>query len=57
VSTNPDVIDNDMESHYVINISDYRTDVMYSEHEVQDFPKQLKHLKITICQNAEKVIH
>jgi hypothetical protein len=33
-----------MESHVVINISEYRAAAMYSETEVQKFPKQLKHL-------------
>jgi hypothetical protein len=37
--TKPDVIIHDTESQVVINIYDYRAAAMYSEPEVQVFPK------------------
>jgi hypothetical protein len=40
----PDVIIHDMKSQAVINISGYRAAAMYSEPDVQMFPKQLKQL-------------
>jgi len=40
-----------MESQVVINISEYRAAAMYSETEVQVFPKQMKQL--TKIQNVK----
>ena len=42
--TKYDVIFHCMESQVVINISEYRGAAIYSESEVQIFPKQLKQL-------------
>jgi len=42
--TNPDVIIQDTETLVVTNISEYRAVAMYSEPEVQVFPKLMKQL-------------
>jgi len=42
--TKADVMINDIEPQMLINISQYRAVVMYSENEVQVFPKQFKQL-------------
>jgi len=42
--TKPDVMIQDTDSQVVTNISEYRAAAIYSEHEVQIFPKQLKQL-------------
>jgi hypothetical protein len=56
--TKPNVIIHDMESQVVINISEHRDSAMYSEPEVQVFPKLLKHLtKLHIFNKRETVIH
>ena len=51
MNTKPDVLIHHMESQVVINISEYRAAAMYSETEVQVFPKQLKQL--TKIQNVK----
>jgi hypothetical protein len=43
--TKPDFLIYDAEENAVINTSEYRAAAMYSEPEVQVFPKQLKQLK------------
>jgi hypothetical protein len=42
--TKPDINIHDMESQVVINISEYRAAAMYSDTDVQVFPKQLKQM-------------
>jgi len=49
--TKPNVLSHHMESQVVINISEYRAAAMYSETEVQVFPKQMKQL--TKIQNVK----
>jgi hypothetical protein len=40
----PVTVIHDIESHYAFNISEDRAFAIYSETEVQEFPKELKHL-------------
>ena len=54
VRTKPVVIIHDMESLVVINISEYWAAAMCIEHEVQVFPKQLKHLTNLQCVQTRK---
>ena len=48
------IIIHDMESQFVINISDYCPAEMYDEPEVQEFPKQLQQITNFQCVITQK---
>jgi hypothetical protein len=57
VKTKPDFIHHDKESRLVFTLSEYRAVSVYSEREVQVFPKQLGHLTTVKYVTTQKVFH